>query len=360
MATGCLFKVGYSSWEPWECAVRDEGGTLTVSWPGAGDKGYLVRLVVAPDGATAEAAWSGFAGGAHSTEPLGILSKDSNCWFNETARLCFTRQAKDPPPSSESIRETELNAYYPCATHLRPDDKERLNDYANATKTDPCVVATTRQAIDELALSLEIAQEVEGDEEEAERALNNDAGSQNSGGTALAQAEDAAPNANASSFRGLQLGMTQSQIAAAMPQQFQITSERPSGDVLQALTGFAEQFTPNTGPRTTVYIVNNAATCGEVTFVDDQADRLRLYQCFFDMAGGMSIDDFAQQVTNNYQLEDGMAGRWEMRGDGAYRFRYTEYVGVRRATSERFTASLHEMNNVLTLTVERVPSVNFN
>lgn len=40
-------------------------------------------------------------------------------------------------------------------------------------------------------------------------------------------------------------------------------------------------------------------------------------------------------------------------------FKYTEYVGVRQATAERFTASLHQMDNNLTLTVERVPHVNF-
>jgi hypothetical protein len=74
----------------------------------------------------------------------------------------------------------------------------------------------------------------------------------------------------------------------------------------------------------------------------------------------MTIEDFVQQVIDNYRIEDGMSGRWEMLGDGPYRFKYTEYVGVRREASERFTASLHEMNGVLTLTVERIPSVNFN
>jgi phosphopentomutase len=73
----------------------------------------------------------------------------------------------------------------------------------------------------------------------------------------------------------------------------------------------------------------------------------------------MSIGDFAQQITETYELEDGMSGHWEMRGDGAYQFKYTEYVGIRQATAERFTASLHQMDNNLTLTVERVPQANF-
>lgn len=320
-AIGCGFNVGYSRWYPTDCVVKDEGGTITVRWQGAGDKVYLTRLAIDRDGAKAEAVWSGFAGGEYTTEPLGILGKDGNCWFNETARLCFTRQGEGEAYADDSAAD---DPNY---------DGEISPDFGGSGEGS------------------EIAQEIAGDEEEAERALANEAAGQGEAGATLA---------NASSFRGLQLGMSPSQVVAALPQPMILAAERAGGDVLQELTGFAEQFTPGAGSRIKGFIVNNQSTCGEVTFVDARVDRLRLHQCFFNIPPGMTIEDFVQQVIDNYRIEDGMSGRWEMLGDGPYRFKYTEYVGVRREASERFTASLHEMNGVLTLTVERIPSVNFN
>lgn len=306
--TSCrVLIIGLSNWRTSQCNVEERGDVLTLSWSISRTQTYRVDLALSDDGQSAQAAWNGIAAAATVDTPLGRLTQSGDCWTGDTATLCFTR----PGHGNEYIETTEEAGSY-----------------------DP-----------------EIAQEIAGDEEEAERALANEAAGQGGAGAALA---------NASSFRGLQLGMTPSQVVAALPQPMILAAERAGGDVLQELTGFAEQFTPGAGPRIKGFIVNNQSTCGEVTFVDARVDRLRLYQCFFNIPAGMTIEDFVQQVIDNYRIEDGMSGRWEMLGDGPYRFKYTEYVGVRREASERFTASLHEMNGVLTLTVERIPSVNFN
>ncbi|MER9104456.1 hypothetical protein NKH95_10940 [Mesorhizobium sp. M0848] len=162
-----------------------------------------------------------------------------------------------------------------------------------------------------------------------------------------------------SSFRGLQLGMTTAQLTQSLDRSFALTSKW-AGTELQAFAALAEGMNSGIPTSQTLFIVKGPQACGQIVMRDGVAARLRFYQCYFDIGDGMSIGDFAQQIAETYQLEDGMSGHWEMRGDGAYRFKYTEYVGVRQTTSERFTASLHQMDNNLTLTVERVPHANFN
>ncbi|RUU82759.1 hypothetical protein [Mesorhizobium sp. M7A.F.Ca.MR.362.00.0.0] len=164
------------------------------------------------------------------------------------------------------------------------------------------------------------------------------------------------PIGDVSSFRGIELGMTEAQLTQALDRSFTLTST-PAGTETQALTTLFESM--NGQPKPSLFIVKGQQACGQIVMHGGRAARLRLYQCYFDIGDGMSIGDFAQQITETYELEDGMSGHWEMRGDGAYQFKYTEYVGIRQATSERFTASLHQMDNNLTLTVEGVPQANF-
>ncbi|WP_164893045.1 DUF4339 domain-containing protein [Mesorhizobium sp. M7A.F.Ca.US.010.02.1.1] len=181
-------------------------------------------------------------------------------------------------------------------------------------------------------------------------------------------AEQAAPNVaeesvtdttlNGSTFRGIELGMTEAQLTQSLDRSF-VLSSKWVGTELQAFAALAEGMNSGIPTGQTLFIVKGPQACGQIVMRDGVAARLRFYQCYFDIGDGMSIGDFAQQIAETYQLEDGMSGHWEMRGDGAYRFKYTEYVGVRQATSERFTASLHQMDNNLTLTIERVPRANF-
>ncbi|MDG4898177.1 hypothetical protein P9272_32080 [Mesorhizobium sp. WSM4976] len=165
------------------------------------------------------------------------------------------------------------------------------------------------------------------------------------------------PTDNASSFRGLQLGMTEAQLRQSLDQSFALT-DKPAATETQVLTMLLEGMNGQAQPS--LFIVKGQQACGQIMMRGGRVARLRLYQCYFDIGSGMSIDDFVRQIIDTYQLEDGMAGHWEMRGTGLYRFKYTEYVGVRQATSERFTASVGQMDNNLTLTVERVPHANFN
>lgn len=181
-------------------------------------------------------------------------------------------------------------------------------------------------------------------------------------------AEQAAPNVaeesvtdatlSGSTFRGVQLGMTEAQLAQSLDRSFALSSKWTGAD-LQAFAALAESMSSGEPTGQMLFIIKGQQACGQIAMRDGVAARLRFYQCYFDIGGGMSIDDFAQQIAETYRLEDGMSGHWEMRGDGAYQFKYTEYVGVRQATAERFTASLHQMDNNLTLTVERVPHANF-
>lgn len=363
--TSCEFQIGYSSWREPQCTVEDKGGTLAVRWSGGGTSIYLVRLNVTADRAHAEAAWSGFGGGADPTEPLGMLSKEGNCWSNETARLCYVLKENGGPENTASARESELDTYYPCAAHRSLEEKERLNDYANATKNDPCTVTSSRREIDELATQLEIAQEVQGDEEEAERA--NEAAGHGGSNSALTTAEaDAAPG-NASSFRGLTLGMNAKQLSDALPAELSLFNQRrrPSGDKgieeMNLVMTLIEAQAPNGVPLGSLFILDsNGRLCGELSFANGRTDKMRLHQCYFGISKKMSLEDFAQQVNDNYQLEEGMAYDMRFFGSGMNRIQYFEYAGVRRATSERFTAAINSASNVLTLTVERIDSVNFN
>ncbi|ESY42575.1 hypothetical protein X747_12695 [Mesorhizobium sp. LNJC384A00] len=165
------------------------------------------------------------------------------------------------------------------------------------------------------------------------------------------------PSGNVSSFRGIQLGMTESQIGRSLDQTFSLTS-KPVGTETQALNTLFESM--NGQPKRSLFILKGQQACGQIVMRGGYAARFRLYQCYFDIGEGMSIDDFAQQIVETYEFEDGMSGHWEMRGDGAYQFKYTEFVGVKQTTSERFIASLHQMDNNLTLTVELVPHATFN
>ncbi|MER8421660.1 hypothetical protein [Mesorhizobium sp. M1329] len=167
------------------------------------------------------------------------------------------------------------------------------------------------------------------------------------------------PRGNMSSFRGIQLGMTEAQLAQSLDRTFVLQNELPAPKILGGRTdGGPNIIRAASG---TLFIVRGEQQCGKVMFRDGQADRLDLYQCYFDIAGGMSIQDFAQQVIDAYGLEDGMAGSSQTRGDGAYQFEHIEYVGVKQATSERFTASSNGlMSNSPTLTIERIPKANFN
>jgi hypothetical protein len=287
VASYCSITVGLSSWSPSECAIREDGKTLSLHWPGAGGRKFWIELIRSADGQSAQAVWNGLESHSKADEKLGKLVLSENCWLNDNTRICFVVQS----------------------------------------------------------LEEELAEEAAGDQMDSENAVAD---------------EESGPVGPASSFRGIQLGMTQSQIASALPDQFELTEQRHDGDLLQMLDGFAESLVANGMPRQSVYIAAGEKMCGEVVFSDGRADRLRLYQCFFNITGRMSVEDFAQKVVDNYGIEDGMKGRTEMRGSGPYTFKYTEYVGVRRATSERFTVALHQMNNVLTLTVQRIPGVNFN
>ncbi|TIL35948.1 hypothetical protein [Mesorhizobium sp.] len=162
---------------------------------------------------------------------------------------------------------------------------------------------------------------------------------------------------SASSFRGIQLGMTEVQLARSLDRSFVLKNELPAPKAFGKRTDGG----PNVirAPSGTLYIVRGEQQCGGVIFRHGEADRLDLYQCYFDIAGGMSIQDFAQQVIDTYGLEDGMAGSSQTRGDGAYQFEYVQYMGVKQVTSERFTVSSNGMSNSVMLTVERIPHASF-
>ncbi|MEI9417454.1 hypothetical protein [Mesorhizobium sp. Cs1321R2N1] len=166
------------------------------------------------------------------------------------------------------------------------------------------------------------------------------------------------PNPNASSFRGIQLGMTEAQLGQALDHSFALKSEIP------APKSFGERTDggPNVleAAQGSLFIVKDQEPCGNVTFRKGRADRLELYQCYFDIAGRMALQDFAQQLVDNYGLERGMEVRSEIRGSGSLQYESVWYVGVRQAASERFTASADEWSGSLNLTVERIAHVNFN
>lgn len=285
VASYCRISVGLSSWSPSECTIREDGKTLSLHWPGAGDRKFWVELIRSADGQSAQAVWNGLESHSKADEKLGKLVLSESCWQNDNTRICFVAQS----------------------------------------------------------LEEELAEEVAGDQMDSENAFAS---------------EDGGPVGPASSFRGIQLGMTLDQIRNVLPPQFQLTGKRQPGDIMQTLSAFADAVEAGgNGTPASAYIVLGEQMCGELAFSEGRADRLRLYQCFFNINGGMSVGEFAQQVVDNYGIEDGMKSRSDMSGGG---IKYIWYVGVRRATNERFTVSFNGLSSILTLTVERIPSASFN
>ena len=84
----------------------------------------------------------------------------------------------------------DLDASYPCATHLTLGDKEHLSDYANATGNDPCTMTNSRKELNDLARSLaqsaaDIDRRMKADEAET---VANDPGTSASNGSGVLDA----------------------------------------------------------------------------------------------------------------------------------------------------------------------------
>ncbi|MGN6537628.1 MAG: hypothetical protein ACTHKQ_18105 [Mesorhizobium sp.] len=302
-AHGCSAKIDVSSWNIGNCTVEEEGNTLTVKWPGAGTIKYLARLEVSGD--QADASWSGIGGSSTATEALGRLSKDGNCWFNDKASICFATD----------------------------------NTAAASEDADP-------------NLADDIALEVAGDQVDRPPPI-------------------AAPTGDASSFRGIQLGMTKAQIEGALNDEFSLSDELPSpaGDPrssdgiydMNLMLAMTEIMMPNGAHFGSHYIINrDNQLCGEMSFADSRVDKIRLGQCYFDIRGRITLSDFVRQIIDTYGLEDGMEGSAKMVKGPYGPIEYTQYAGVRNATSERFVAAMTSLTNAPTLTIEKIPSINFN
>ncbi|TPI65056.1 hypothetical protein FJ417_00300 [Mesorhizobium sp. B3-1-7] len=166
------------------------------------------------------------------------------------------------------------------------------------------------------------------------------------------------PNTNASSFRGIRLGMTEAQLLQALDHSFALKSQIPTPKAL----GVRTDGGPNVldAAPGSLFIMKDQQICGTVAFQNGRADRFDLDQCFFDIAGIVALQDFAQQLVDNYGLENGMEARSELRSQGSTQFEFVWYVGVKQSAAERFTASASAFNGSLNLTVERVPQIKFN
>lgn len=318
-----VLSIGLSSWPTHRCNIEEHGKTLTLSWLVSPTQTYRVDLVLSDDGQSAEAAWNGIEAKSDVDKPLGRLTQSGDCWTNDTITLCFARPGHG-------------NEYVDAAGEAGSDEPE-------------------------------IAQEIAGDEEEAERATANEATPQQSGVGALAQNEGSALSANASSFRGLQLGMTRDQIAAALNAEFSISDDRkpaPGGkDVAEFnfVMGVMGAQAPNGATFGSSFLFDRSGKlCGEISFAAGRANKMRFSDCYFGITEPMLLKDFAQQIIDTYALQDGMAYNWQSIGSGAYRFEYYEYSGVRHASSERFTVAVNDLSKVLTLTVEPIQSATFN
>ncbi|TGS19052.1 hypothetical protein EN852_001635 [Mesorhizobium sp. M2E.F.Ca.ET.209.01.1.1] len=173
----------------------------------------------------------------------------------------------------------------------------------------------------------------------------------------VAQATDEA-SADASSFRGIQLGMTEAQLSQALDHSFALKSQIPTPEALGVRTDGGPNVL-DAGPGS-LFIMKDQQLCGTVAFQNGRAERLDLDQCFFDIEGLMALQDFAQQLVDSYGLENGMEARSELRSQGSAQFEFVWYVGVKQAAAERFTASASAWDGKLNLKVERVPQVKFN
>jgi len=299
-AHSCLITIGMNRWNPGTCTVEEEGNTLTVEWPGAGKIHYHATLERSGgSGNQANASWTRVREDSTTTEALGRLNKVGDCWINNKADICFAINAE---------------------------------------------VATS---------------EFDDDPYEDEGSEDHDV------------APNVAPSGNASSFRGIQLGMTKAQIRAALNDEFSLSSELPSpdgnpkgSDATYAMTLFfalGGVQIPNGMPFGSQYILNgDNKVCGEMSFADGHADRMRLGQCYFDIQGSITISDFARQIIDTYGLEDGMEGSTRSIKGPYGPIGYVQYTGVKRETSERFTAAVNDLTHVPTLTIEKIPSINFN
>lgn len=176
---------------------------------------------------------------------------------------------------------------------------------------------------------------------------------------------DAAPIGNASSFRGIQLGMTKAQIEAALPASFTLSRRNDKIEGEFYADALVLGAAPNRELFGSLFILDkNDEVCGEFAFSGATVNKMRLSKCFFGTDTNISLEDFAKQIIANYDIADGMSYDGSVSSGSVSRTRYAEYTGVRGATSERFTAALSESSSgsshLLTLTVEKIPNINFN
>ncbi|WP_320249095.1 hypothetical protein [Mesorhizobium vachelliae] len=163
-----------------------------------------------------------------------------------------------------------------------------------------------------------------------------------------------------SSFRGIQLDMTEAQIEQSLDRSFSLGTQPPGPMPAEGSMNYQWRI-QNDKTREYLYIAKGEQLCGKVTMSGGVAALLQLEGCYFDIgAWQMSIQDFARQLVESYGLEEGMEGRSEIRGEGSYQHEYVEYTGVRAATSERFTASYSQLSGSISLTVQPVSRATFN
>lgn len=170
----------------------------------------------------------------------------------------------------------------------------------------------------------------------------------------FARSDVVTPPEDRSSFRGLFLGMPVNSIAASIDSDFTLSAQNTSG---HELSQFAELMRGMQQGSQSIFVQKAETACAQVMHDGNVVTQITMYQCFFDLTGNITAEEFAQQVLERYPIRDGMQGRQQLLGDGAYRFRYTEYTG--HTESERFVVSHHELFNRVELAVTSVSRARF-
>jgi hypothetical protein len=287
------------------CSVKVGSSTFNIDYCTVVDTGSLLefwwssgttqlyRAEFSIDDGQAIGRWNGFGAKNDIDQSLGTLVQEENCWLGNAPQV-----------------------------HICLFTSERaIADWENATSQ--------------------------------EWPWKDESSSGNEVGSGFAQSGAVTAPRDRSSFRGLFLGMPVGSIAASVDGDFSLTAQNTAGN---ELSQFFETVRGLEAAQS-LFIQQSGRNCGQVLHDGDVVTQLTLYQCFFNLTGNITAEEFARQVLERYPMRDGMQGRQQMLGDGAYRFLYTEYTG--HTANERLVVSHHQMFDRVELAVSPVSQARF-
>jgi hypothetical protein len=85
----CLLQVNGRTYIRGPCNVSTEGGGLSIgTQPDTSRRPITYFAIVQPDG---QGFWNEERGANHAHTPLGTLTRNGACWFNQKAKVCAWR-----------------------------------------------------------------------------------------------------------------------------------------------------------------------------------------------------------------------------------------------------------------------------